>query len=167
MSTGLKTCILNFSKLICLYLPSFGSSSIYMYSMSSLQEIVFFLVLSNIYTHTHTDTLSRSYFGVGVIYAQFHLFLFISILSCLSLYVLFLAACLHSVKPWPPARESPYGPTAGLFSFFLSFCLCLCVCVCTCMFSLLSVFPHCQQPSFWLCLPLSVALLWDQLLVFE
>lgn len=55
-------------------------------------------------------------------------------------------------------QQQAFSPSLSLF---------LLVCVYVCMFCPLSVFPHCQQPSVWLCLPLSVALLWDQLLVFE
>lgn len=55
-----------------------------------------------------------------LMYAQFHLFLFS---LCLSFMSVFLAAFLRSVKPWPPVWNSPYGPTAGIYS--LSFCLVL------------------------------------------
>lgn len=38
---------------------------------------------------------------------------------------LFLAAFLQSVKPWPPVRELPYGPTAGFFLPFAHFSVCV------------------------------------------
>lgn len=50
---------------------------------------------------------------------------------------------------------------------FLSVSLYFCLCVCAHVFCPLSVFPRCQQPSVWPRLPLSVALLWDQLPLFE
>lgn len=64
-------------------------------------------------------------------YVKFDLFQFVSPCSllCLSLYVSVLAAFLRSVKPWPPVRKSPYGPTAGLFSLSLPLSACVCVCV--------------------------------------
>lgn len=46
-------------------------------------------------------------------------------------------------------------------------CVCVSVCVCTCVVCPLSVFPRCQQPLVWLCVSLSVVLLWDQLPTFE
>lgn len=106
-------------------------------------------------------------FPPSVTSALFHLFQVPSIQSSLSfsLCICFLAEFLHSVKPWPPIQDSPYGPTAGLSPFFLSLSPfptlsafiheCMCVHVCTLMFpSFISVslLPLAQP-----CLPASVA----------
>lgn len=124
-----------------------------------------------------TLTHSRSYFGDTSYWGYFTscmlnvTYFYLSLYSLPSVFLfmsLFLAAFLHSVKPWPTVRESPYGPTAGPFSLSLSISACVRVLrVRTCVFCPLSVFPRCQQPSVWLCLPLSIALLWEQLPVFE
>lgn len=59
---------------------------------------------------------------------------------------------LDSMKPWPLVQKLTYGPTAGLFFFFLILGLsaCMCAFVLTCFLVLLSVFPHCQQLSVFL-----------------
>lgn len=77
---------------------------------------------------------THSYFLLFVIYLMLNVPISIcpSILSPLSFSscLCFLAEFLHPVKPWPPLPESPYGPTAGLFS--LSLCISAYVCVHTC-----------------------------------
>lgn len=122
-----------------------------------------------------TLTHSRSYFGdtsywgyfiscmLNVTYFYWSLYSLPSVFLFMSL---FLAAFLHSVKPWPTVRESPYGPTAGLFSLSLSLFLLVCVfCVCAHVCSVLYqcflvVSSHRSGCR-------SIALLWDQLPVFE
>lgn len=89
------------------------------------------------------------------------------------LYVsVFLAPFSYSVKPWPPSFKNQHmvhnsRPLSVSLSLSSSPPSPSFLCAHACSVCPLSVFPHCQQPSVWLCLPLSAALLWDQMLVFE
>lgn len=111
----------------CVFLCSFGSTSVYMYEITCCRAHI---VAPCVY-FTHVCSVSPVSF-----------FLF-SLSLCVLFMSLFLASLLYSVKPWPLVRESPYGPTAGPFSLSHSLPLFLLACVHTCP---LSVFPHCQQP---------------------